>query len=151
MTKYLWANVFSALYFAAKSYEIKMSANPLELRHSTFHSATSLNTSGLIPEVAGVKQSFQFKAENFTKENETSIYFAIRAIDDSNNVGETSNIAAVPLSQLLETPSNHAYNIFTIIMIAICSLTIICFIVGATVCVLKKQKKGNSRSPETGL
>ncbi|XP_042318343.1 calcium-activated chloride channel regulator 1-like [Sceloporus undulatus] len=134
----------------AKSYEIKMSANPLELIHSTFHSATSLNTSGLIPEVAGVKQSFQYKAENFTKENETSIYFAIRAIDDSNNVGETSNIAAVTLSQLLETPS-HAYNIFTIIMIAICSLTIICFIVGATVCVLKKQKKGNSRSPETGL
>ncbi|KAH0618443.1 hypothetical protein JD844_017651 [Phrynosoma platyrhinos] len=117
----------------AESYEIKMSINPLELRHSTFHSAISLNTSGLIPEVAGVKQSFQYKAENFTKENGTSIYFAIRAIDDSNNVGETSNIAAVPLSQLLETPSVNEYNIVTIIIIAICSLTTICVIVGTKI------------------
>ncbi|XP_015272193.1 PREDICTED: epithelial chloride channel protein-like [Gekko japonicus] len=74
-------------------YEIKMSKNPLELRDATFHTAISVNTSGLTTEFAGIKQSFQFKPENFTKENGTTIYFAIRGIDDSNNVGEASNIA----------------------------------------------------------
>ncbi|XP_042318342.1 calcium-activated chloride channel regulator 1-like [Sceloporus undulatus] len=90
----------------AEGYEIKMSENPLELRDATFPNATSLNISGLIPEDAGVKQSFQYKPENLQKENTTSIYFAIRAIDDSNNVGETSNIAAVVL--LPENTASHS-------------------------------------------
>ncbi|XP_053101851.1 calcium-activated chloride channel regulator 1-like [Hemicordylus capensis] len=81
----------------AEKYEIKMSENPLELRDATFQSAISVNTSGLTPAVAGVRQSLQFKPENFTRENGTIIYFAIRAIDDSNNVGEVSNIARAAL------------------------------------------------------
>ncbi|XP_061489543.1 calcium-activated chloride channel regulator 1-like [Rhineura floridana] len=92
----------------AERYEIKMSENPLELRDATFHTATSVNTTDLTTEVAGVKQSFRYKPENFAKENGTSIYFAIRAIDDSNNVGEASNIAraVVLLSALPSTPSS---------------------------------------------
>ncbi|XP_062835833.1 calcium-activated chloride channel regulator 1 [Anolis carolinensis] len=81
----------------AERYEIRMSENPLELRDATFHNATSLNTSGLIPEFAGVKQSFLYNPENLQRENATSIYFAIRAIDENDNVGETSNIAGVVL------------------------------------------------------
>ncbi|XP_053101852.1 calcium-activated chloride channel regulator 1-like [Hemicordylus capensis] len=81
----------------AEKYEIKMSENPLELRDATFQSAISVNTSGLTPAVAGVRQSLQFKPENFTRENGTIIYFAIRAIDDSKNVGEVSNIARAAL------------------------------------------------------
>ncbi|XP_066480671.1 calcium-activated chloride channel regulator 1-like [Tiliqua scincoides] len=81
----------------AERYEIKMSKNPLELRNATFQSAISVNTSGLTPAPAGTKQSFQFKPENFTKENDTMIYFAIRAIDNSNNVGEVSYIATAVL------------------------------------------------------
>ncbi|XP_053101853.1 calcium-activated chloride channel regulator 1-like [Hemicordylus capensis] len=80
-----------------ESYEIKMSENPLEFRDATFQSAISVNTSGLTPAVAGVRQSLQFKPENFTRENGTIIYFAIRAIDDSKNVGEVSNIARTAL------------------------------------------------------
>uniref|UniRef100_A0ABM5G8N3 Calcium-activated chloride channel regulator 1-like n=1 Tax=Pogona vitticeps TaxID=103695 RepID=A0ABM5G8N3_9SAUR len=81
----------------AERYEIKMSDNPLELRDATFNSATSLNISGLTPEVAGVKQYFQYKPENFTKENGTTLCFAIRAIDNSNNTGDVSNIARAVL------------------------------------------------------
>ncbi|XP_042318344.1 calcium-activated chloride channel regulator 1-like [Sceloporus undulatus] len=93
----------------AERYEIKMSENPLELRDVSFNTATSLNTSALIPEVAGVRQSFLYKSENLTKENGTSIYFAMRAIDDSNNVGEPSNIArAVLLLAALPVPTGPA-------------------------------------------
>ncbi|XP_003220165.1 calcium-activated chloride channel regulator 1 [Anolis carolinensis] len=136
----------------AERYEIKTSINPLELRQVTFHHATSLNTSALIPEVAGIKQSFQYKAENFTKENGTSIYFAIRAIDDSNNIGEVSNIAmaTVLFPQLLEPPSNNEYNkIVTIVVITICSFTVVCAIISIIICVLKKRKMGDPKILET--
>uniref|UniRef100_A0A670YA91 Chloride channel accessory 1 n=1 Tax=Pseudonaja textilis TaxID=8673 RepID=A0A670YA91_PSETE len=91
----------------AEKYEIKTSENPVELRDA-FQNAASVNTSDLKPDVAGIKQSFQYKMENFTKENGTAIYFAIRASDGSNNVGEVSNIArAVVLLPplLLSSPS----------------------------------------------
>ncbi|XP_032073794.1 calcium-activated chloride channel regulator 1-like [Thamnophis elegans] len=89
----------------AEKYEIKMSENPDELR-DTFQNAASVNTSDLKPDATGIKQSFQYKMENFTKENGTAIYFAIRASDGSNNVGEVSNIAraVVLLPPLLTTP-----------------------------------------------
>ncbi|XP_053247826.1 calcium-activated chloride channel regulator 1-like [Podarcis raffonei] len=92
----------------AERYEIKMSENPLELRDASFDSATSVNTTGLTVEVAGVKQSFQYKSENLTKENGSSIYFAIRAIDGSNNTGKASNAAraVVVFSTLPATPTS---------------------------------------------
>ncbi|XP_070797176.1 calcium-activated chloride channel regulator 4 [Pituophis catenifer annectens] len=94
----------------AEKYEIKASENHVKLR-DTFESATSVNTSDLKPDVAGIKQSFQYKMENFTKENGTAIYFAIRASDGSNNVGEVSNIARAvvllpPLLTTTTTPTN---------------------------------------------
>ncbi|XP_070605135.1 calcium-activated chloride channel regulator 4 [Erythrolamprus reginae] len=90
----------------AEKYEIKMSEDPVELR-DTFQNATSLNTSDLKPDDVGIKQSFQYKMENFTKENGTAIYFAIRASDGSKNVGEVSNIAraVVLLPPFYPTPS----------------------------------------------
>nr|XP_056700527.1 calcium-activated chloride channel regulator 1-like [Euleptes europaea] len=99
----------------AERYEIKMSENPLELRNATFDTAISVNTSGLTTDFAGVKQSFQFQPANFTKENGTTIYFAIRAIDDSNNVGEASNIArtVVLVSTVPTTFSSTAGNYTT--------------------------------------
>ncbi|XP_066480666.1 calcium-activated chloride channel regulator 1-like [Tiliqua scincoides] len=108
----------------AKRYELKMSENPLELSVATFQSATSVNTSSLTPAAAGTKQFFQFKPKNFVKENGKTIYFAIRAIDKSNNVGEASNIARATLLKLalpstLQPPSapNHAKNITFLAMI----------------------------------
>ncbi|XP_015272169.1 PREDICTED: epithelial chloride channel protein-like [Gekko japonicus] len=128
-------------------YEIKMSKNPLELRDATFHTAISVNTSGLTTEFAGIKQSFQFKPENFTKENGTTIYFAIRGIDDSNNVGEASNIArTVVLVSTFPTTlpknNNSIINTTTIIVIIVCaSVVVICAIISITICVLKRKPR----------
>ncbi|XP_007424185.1 calcium-activated chloride channel regulator 1-like isoform X1 [Python bivittatus] len=124
----------------AERYEIKMSENPLELRNATFHNVLPLNTFGLKPEVAGTKQSFQYKSENYTKENGTMIYFAIRAIDSSNNTGEVSNIARAvvllsPLPTITTGPTsnyvtadnetkNSALNNILIIIIACASIII---------------------------
>ncbi|XP_053107070.1 calcium-activated chloride channel regulator 1-like [Hemicordylus capensis] len=91
----------------AERYEIKRSANALELRDATFQSAISVNTTGLTPAVAGVRQSLQFKAENVNRDNDTIIYFAIRAIDNSNNVGEVSNIAR---AVMLASPLPPSFN-----------------------------------------
>ncbi|XP_066480669.1 calcium-activated chloride channel regulator 1-like [Tiliqua scincoides] len=139
----------------AEKYEIKMSGNPLELRDATFQSAISVNTSGLTPAVAGTKQSLQFKPENLTKENGTMIYFAIRAIDTSNNAGEASNIARAVLLMPPTSPtvshneSNRVINDVTVIVIIACACAIIISaIVSITVCVVHKQK---NRHPETGM
>lgn len=142
----------------------------MELR-DTFENATSVNTSDLKPDAAGIKQTFQYKMESFTKENGTAIYFAIRASDGSNNVGEVSNIArAVVLlpptptnpSSAPPTPTNpnttssseapntgppEVINIVTLIVIIVCvALIIICACICITICVLHKQKRVN---PET--
>ncbi|XP_033007553.1 calcium-activated chloride channel regulator 1-like [Lacerta agilis] len=151
----------------AERYEIKMSENPLELRDASFDSATSVNTTGLTVEVAGVKQSFQYKSENLTKENGSSIYFAIRAIDDSNNTGKPSNAAraVVVFSTLPTTPTSSTgtyvkptgandhessvINDTTKIVIIVCvSVIIICVIVSITICIVQKRR---NRSPQTGM
>ncbi|XP_077189227.1 calcium-activated chloride channel regulator 1-like [Paroedura picta] len=129
----------------AERYEIKMSENPLELR-DTFHTATSVNTTGLTTDFAGVKQSFQFKPENFTKENSTTIYFAICGIDGSNNVGEVSNIAraVIIVSTFPTTPPSNDITA-TIRVIIVCgSVVVICAITSIIIFVLKKQKYKNS-------
>ncbi|XP_054837920.1 calcium-activated chloride channel regulator 1-like [Eublepharis macularius] len=154
----------------AERYEIKMSENPLELRNATFPLAISVNTSGLTTDFAGVKQTFQFKPENFTKVNGTAIYFAIRGIDDSNNVGEASNIArtvvlvstfptslpttaenytTASLASSNKENKNSIINTTTIIVIIVCaSVVIICAIVSITICILRKRK---NRNPATGM
>ncbi|XP_062992750.1 calcium-activated chloride channel regulator 1-like isoform X2 [Elgaria multicarinata webbii] len=157
----------------AERYEIKMSENLEELRNN-FHSALSVNTSGLTTEVAGVKQSFQFKPENIREDNGTTIFFAIRAIDNSSNAGETSNIVKTVrlLAPLPSTPPTHTssnnttptssstnastdennspvLNTVTIIIIIVCvAVIIICAIISITICVVNKRKIVR---PETGL
>ncbi|XP_066480668.1 calcium-activated chloride channel regulator 1-like [Tiliqua scincoides] len=74
----------------AERYEIRMSENPAELTDATFQSATPVNTSGLKPAPFGTKEFFQFKP---AKKSNKAVFFAIRAIDDNNNVGNASNIA----------------------------------------------------------
>ncbi|XP_066480667.1 calcium-activated chloride channel regulator 1-like [Tiliqua scincoides] len=130
----------------ALMYEIKMSRNPLELRDATFQSAISVNTSGLTPAVAGTKQSHQFKPENFTKENSTTVYFAIRAIDGNSNVGEASNVARAVLliSPLPSSPeSSGVTNSVLVAITVICALAVTICILIAIVHILLKRKYGN--------
>ncbi|XP_062992766.1 calcium-activated chloride channel regulator 1-like [Elgaria multicarinata webbii] len=109
----------------AERYELKRSDNPLDLRDATFHNALSVNTSGLTTEPAGVKQLFQYKPENFTGEKGTTIFFAMRAIDDSNNVGEASNIAKVVVLTPDNGNTNTMFNSVTIILLTVCAAVIV--------------------------
>ncbi|XP_025019587.1 calcium-activated chloride channel regulator 1-like, partial [Python bivittatus] len=126
----------------AESYEMKMSENPLDLQDANFHSALSVNLSDLKPEVAGVKQNFQYKTKNFTKENGTEVFFAIRAIDDSKNVGQVSNIAkAVVLVPSLSKAS---------IVAIICGILMItCILISIAFCSLHNLSSGTPEARNT--
>ncbi|KAM9280686.1 LOW QUALITY PROTEIN: calcium-activated chloride channel regulator 1-like [Cariama cristata] len=131
----------------ADHYIIKSSENLQELRNN-FDSATSVSSSNLIPKEACREESFKIKPENFTIENDTTIYFAIRAIDDTNLISEVSNIAQatwfIPpkASTPLEYDSNDDGAKSTVIVaIAVLCVVVVCTIVSSTLCVLQKQKE----------
>ncbi|KFQ84451.1 Epithelial chloride channel protein, partial [Phoenicopterus ruber ruber] len=130
----------------ADHYIIKSSENLLDLRDH-FDRATSVNSSNLIPKEAGRKESFKIKSENFTIEHNTIIYFAIRAVDDTNLISEVSNIAqatwfippkaSVPLDY--DSNNDGANSTVIVAIVALC-VVVVCTIVSSTVCVLQKQR-----------
>ncbi|KAF1596769.1 UNVERIFIED_CONTAM: Calcium-activated chloride channel regulator 1, partial [Eudyptes pachyrhynchus] len=130
----------------ADHYIIKSSGNLLDLRNHFDH-ATSVNSSNLIPKEAGREESFKIKLENFIIKNDTVIYFAIRAVDDTNLISEVSNIAQttwfVPpkASVPLEYDGNNEGADSTVIVaiVAVCVI-VVCTIVSSTLCVLQKRK-----------
>ncbi|XP_074733311.1 calcium-activated chloride channel regulator 1-like isoform X2 [Strix uralensis] len=131
----------------ADHYIIKSSENLLDLRNH-FDRATSVNCSNLIPKEAGREESFKIKPENFIIENDTIIYFAIRAVDDTSLISEVSNIAqatwfippkaSVPLDY---DGSNDSANSPIIVAIVAVCVVVVCTIVSSTLCVLQKQKR----------
>uniref|UniRef100_A0A8C0GBP3 VWFA domain-containing protein n=1 Tax=Chelonoidis abingdonii TaxID=106734 RepID=A0A8C0GBP3_CHEAB len=154
----------------ADRYIIKMSESFLDLRN-TFDNATSVNTSSLVPNPAGTKESFQFKPENVTIENGTIIYFAIRAIDNAFLTSEVSNIVQAalfvppkesspdtlptevitnsvptqgPLTDTLPTDViNDGVSISIIVIGAVIPVIAVLIAVSITICILhKKNRKG---------
>ncbi|CAM2118849.1 unnamed protein product [Caretta caretta] len=135
----------------ADRYIIKMSESLLDLRN-TFENATSVNTSSLIPNPAGTKESFQFKAESVTIENGTVIYFAIRAIDNAFLTSEVSNIAQAALflppkeslpGTLPPDVISDGINVSVIVLIVTGAVIVVLIVVSTTVCILyKKNGKG---------
>ncbi|KAM6199619.1 calcium-activated chloride channel regulator 1-like [Sarcoramphus papa] len=130
----------------ADHYIIKSSENLLDLRNH-FDRATSVNSSNLIPKEAGREESFKIEPENLVIENDTIIYFAIRAVDDTNLMSEVSNIAqatwfippkaSVPLDY--DGNNDGANSTVIVAMVALC-VVVVCTIVSSTLCVLQKQK-----------
>ncbi|NWH52278.1 CLCA1 regulator, partial [Fregata magnificens] len=130
----------------ADHYIIKSSENLLDLRDH-FDRATSVNSSNLIPKEAGREESFKMKAENFIIENDTIIYFAICAVDDTNLISEVSNIAqatwfippkaSVPFDY--DSDNDGANSTVIVAIVAVC-VVVVCAIVSSTLCVLQKQK-----------
>ncbi|XP_006037702.2 calcium-activated chloride channel regulator 1-like [Alligator sinensis] len=147
----------------AKQYIIKMSESFLDLKEA-FESATSVNTSSLIPRPAGTKESFQFKPENITAENGTIIYIAVRAIDNASLTSEPSNIAQAalflpPRQSLPNTPPppppppnnnnpNNGVNITIVVLIVTGSVVVLCIIISTTMCILHKKhgRRGTAMS-----
>ncbi|XP_038270241.2 calcium-activated chloride channel regulator 1-like [Dermochelys coriacea] len=132
----------------ADRYIIKMSESLLDLRN-TFENATSVNTSSLVPNPAGTKESFQFKSESVTIENGTIIYFAIRAIDNASLTSEVSNIAQaalfLPPKESLPNDDviNEGIKVSIIVLMVTGAVIAVLIVVSTTVCILnKKNRKG---------
>ncbi|KFO72762.1 Epithelial chloride channel protein, partial [Cuculus canorus] len=130
----------------ADHYIIKSSANLLDLRNN-FDSATSVNSSHLIPKEAGREESITINPENFTIERNTLIYFAIRAVDDTNLISEVSNIAQAtwfippePPGPLDHDGNNDDANVTLIAAIVAACVVVICVIVSSTLYVLQRKK-----------
>ncbi|NWX42561.1 CLCA1 regulator, partial [Steatornis caripensis] len=129
----------------ADHYIIKSSENLLDLRNH-FDRATSVNLSNLIPKEAGREESFKIKPENFIIENNTIIYFAICAVDDTNLISEVSNIAQatwfIPpkASVPFHDGNNDGANSTVIVAIVALCVAVVCTIVSSTLCVLQKRK-----------
>ncbi|XP_038270243.1 calcium-activated chloride channel regulator 1-like [Dermochelys coriacea] len=134
----------------AERYIIKMSESLLDLRN-IFENATSVKTSSLVPNPAGTKESFQFKPENFTIENDTIIYFAIRTTDNASLTSEVSNIAQAALflppkeSSPESAPNddviNEGINVLTIVLLVAGCVAAVLIAVSITVCILHKKNR----------
>ncbi|NWQ97271.1 CLCA1 regulator, partial [Burhinus bistriatus] len=130
----------------ADHYIIKSSANLLDLRNHFDH-ATTVNSSNLIPKEAGREESFKIKPENFGIENDIIMYFAIRAVDDTNLTSEVSNIAqatwfippkaSVPLDY--DGNNDSANSTLTVAVVGLC-VAVVCATLTSTLCVLQKQR-----------
>ncbi|XP_069823730.1 calcium-activated chloride channel regulator 1-like [Dendropsophus ebraccatus] len=75
----------------ASKYELRMNTDPKGIRDH-FESSSVVNTAGLMPRPAGVKETFIFALENTTIANGTILYYAIVAIDKEGQKSDRSNI-----------------------------------------------------------
>ncbi|XP_015725905.1 calcium-activated chloride channel regulator 1-like [Coturnix japonica] len=128
----------------ANHYIIKSSANLLNLRDD-FDNAASVDSLHLIPQEAGSIETLKFKPKNFTIENGTIIYIAIRAVDDKNLISDTSNIAKatwfIPPKASVPSGDDDGVNITVIVAVVAGCVVLVCIIVISTVCILQNQKK----------
>ncbi|KAJ6656263.1 hypothetical protein lerEdw1_003919 [Lerista edwardsae] len=127
----------------AAHYEIRTSESPQELRDS-FENASSVNSSSLIPQLAGFKETFVFRPEAFAVANITLLYVAVRTVDKEFRYSEASNIAQavvlLPQKEILITRAKH--NALTIVLTT-CGLlsAACCLIITATIWTSKKKRK----------
>ncbi|NXT77474.1 CLCA1 regulator, partial [Zapornia atra] len=127
----------------ADHYIIKSSENLLDLRDHFDH-ATPVNSSDVIPKEAGREETFEIKSENFITEKDTIIYFALRAVDDTDLMSEVSNIAQVilfipPAAFDYESNSDGANSTVIAATVAVC-IVVLCIILCSSLCVLQKRK-----------
>ncbi|XP_053448784.1 calcium-activated chloride channel regulator 1-like isoform X2 [Nycticebus coucang] len=89
----------------ADRYIIRISTHFLDIQED-FNNASLVNTSGLIPKVAGSTEKFEFKPEPNKIENGTIFYIAIQAIHEPGLTSEVSNIAQA--TKLIPPPESSA-------------------------------------------
>ncbi|NWR75797.1 CLCA1 regulator, partial [Centropus unirufus] len=135
----------------AHHYIIKSSENLLDLR-DRFDGATSVDSSHLTPKEAGREESMTIEPENFTRDNNTLIYFALRAVDDANLHSEVSNIARATWFIPHEPPEPLDYDSnrdgatsddatsTRIVAIAAGCVVVVGAVLSSALCVLQKRK-----------
>ncbi|KAK7814346.1 hypothetical protein U0070_027004 [Myodes glareolus] len=151
----------------AQQYIIRISENITDLRDN-FDEALQVNTTDLLPKEANSKETFAFKPENISEENATYIFIAMKSVDKSNLSSKLSNIAQVILfiPQADASPDSpdvpgspdgsgsaggspqSGVSVSTIVLSVVGSVVLVCIILSATVCVLKKRRSSsNAETP----
>ncbi|KAH0519424.1 Calcium-activated chloride channel regulator 4A [Microtus ochrogaster] len=141
----------------AQQYIIRISENITALRHN-FDEALQVNTTDLLPNEANSKETFTFKPENISEENATYIFIAMKSVDKSDLSSELSNIAQVALfipqadAASPDGPGSpggspqSGVSVSTIVLSVVGSVAVVCVILSATVCVLKKRSSSNTET-----
>ncbi|XP_050016179.1 calcium-activated chloride channel regulator 4 [Alexandromys fortis] len=144
----------------AQQYIIRISENITDLRNN-FDEALQVNTADLLPNEANSKETFAFKPENISEENATYIFIAMKSVDKSDLSSELSNIAQVTLfipqaDAIPDGPGSpegpgspggspqSGVSVSTIVLSVVGSLAVVCIILSATVCVLKKRRSSSN-------
>ncbi|XP_006898295.1 PREDICTED: epithelial chloride channel protein-like [Elephantulus edwardii] len=78
----------------SKHYDLRTS-NSYQQLQDDFNNAHPVNTSSLIPRMAGLTENFEFIPTMYNLENGTQVYIAIKAISEENLTSEVSNIVVV--------------------------------------------------------
>ncbi|KAK6484346.1 calcium-activated chloride channel regulator 2-like [Huso huso] len=132
----------------ALEYELRISGNVQELR-DRFHNATKVNTTAIRPLPARSKEEFSFVPE---MTNDTVIYLAIRALDETGLASGLSNIEQVTIAKpavptttanIKDDNKNTARNKDLILGIAVASVAGgTCLIIGVIAYAVQKRRSG---------
>lgn len=142
------------------SYEIRMSKSLQRIRDD-FDNAILVNSSGLIPQHAGTRETFTFSPKLVTHELEHEpdeeaqetyiVYVALRAMDRSSLRSAVSNIVLVSMS----LPPNSAPvvsrddRILKGVLTIVGLITILCLLLVVSHCTLNRKKRASRKENET--
>ncbi|XP_067086271.1 calcium-activated chloride channel regulator 3A-1-like [Osmerus mordax] len=120
----------------ASKYDIRYSEDPDVLR-SNFNNAHPVNSSNLLPSESGSSEQLSFTP---TMRNGTTLFFAIKAVDNDILSSETSNLAQVTkVIGYIESPGNGVNMIAIYISIAMVAI-VGGLIVGVTMTARKRKR-----------
>ncbi|KAM9468702.1 calcium-activated chloride channel regulator 1-like [Clarias gariepinus] len=121
----------------AQSYEIRWSKDFKVLRYN-FNGGNLVNTSGLLPQEAGLAEQYIFQP-NITIENATTLFFAIQSIDQQLAKSKVSNIARA--TKYAPNPGLPIPFILIAIIVSVCVVTLVtCVIIVVTIKALKRKE-----------
>ena len=136
--KYLTCDLFSA-----SEYEIRYSKDPDVLR-SHFSNAHLINSSNLLPSESGSSEQLSFTPTHGTMRNGTTLFFAVKAVDNDMLSSETSNLAQVTkVIGYIESPGNGVNINAIVISIAVVAIAV-GLIASVTMTALKRKQRSEN-------
>ncbi|XP_059841209.1 calcium-activated chloride channel regulator 1-like [Hypanus sabinus] len=124
---------------SASHYEVRTSDKLLQLRDN-FPKARLINTTIMIPQPYGSKETLTVYSENPNMGNGAVIYFAVRAYDQSNQSSELSNIAKVS-SFVFSAEGHRSTYLSWKGWIPLIVVIILCTFIGLILCIVYRQRK----------
>ncbi|KAM8999852.1 calcium-activated chloride channel regulator 2 isoform 2-T2 [Sarcophilus harrisii] len=146
----------------AASYEIRISKN-LQKITDDFKNAILVNSSKMIPQPAGSRETFVFTPALLTKEQQQQldgemgeadkIYLAIRALDETSLQGQVSNIvqAALFIPGIAPSVPAREFLILKGVLTAVGLIMTLCLMIFVAHCTFSRKKKSRKKDNRTKL